>query len=191
MKSWPGGSSNSTYKNTPYRLDKLRFALAEAQLKTFLGTSIYFFQFHSENSSDSLRLLRKVSKFKKEKMDFRVPDSCGVVKKRFCFGEISALLQYIGKIIHRLIIFWVQTEIIYQVIISPKILKYSQETLLWFPLILYYYLTDYPTLWQVCTLWWHSLHSYQYHHESLQCYNEPIKLKWKSCIHFEPVHTYR
>ena len=35
MKSWPGGggSPNSTYKNMPYRLDKLRSALAEAQLK--------------------------------------------------------------------------------------------------------------------------------------------------------------
>ena len=28
-----GGSPYSTYKNTPYRLDKLRSALAEAQLK--------------------------------------------------------------------------------------------------------------------------------------------------------------
>ena len=39
MKSWPegrGGSPNSTYKNTPYRLDKLRSALAEARLKTYL-----------------------------------------------------------------------------------------------------------------------------------------------------------
>ena len=35
MKSWRGGvgSPNSTHKNTPYRLDKLRSALAEAQLK--------------------------------------------------------------------------------------------------------------------------------------------------------------
>ena len=29
-----GGSPNSTHKNTPYRLDKLRSALAEAQLKS-------------------------------------------------------------------------------------------------------------------------------------------------------------
>ena len=28
-----GGSPNSTYKNTPYRLDKSRSALAEARLK--------------------------------------------------------------------------------------------------------------------------------------------------------------
>ena len=28
-----GGSPNSTHKNMPYRLDKLRSALAEAQLK--------------------------------------------------------------------------------------------------------------------------------------------------------------
>ena len=36
MKSWlgGGGTPNSTHKNTPYRLDKLHSALAEAQLKT-------------------------------------------------------------------------------------------------------------------------------------------------------------
>ena len=42
MKSWPGGgaqSPNSTYKNMPYRLDKLRSALAEAQLKTRMYSS--------------------------------------------------------------------------------------------------------------------------------------------------------
>ena len=39
MKSWPGGGSpNSTHKNTTYRLDKLRSALVEAQLKNVLST---------------------------------------------------------------------------------------------------------------------------------------------------------
>ena len=33
MKFWLGGSTNSTYKNTPYRLDKSRSASAEARLK--------------------------------------------------------------------------------------------------------------------------------------------------------------
>ena len=40
MKSWLGGSPNSTHKNTPYRLDKLRSASAEAQLKSLVRMSI-------------------------------------------------------------------------------------------------------------------------------------------------------
>ena len=46
---------------------------------------------------------------------------------------------------------------------------------------LYYFLTDYPTWWRVCILWWHSPRSYPYHHESFQCYSEPTKLKSK-CV---------
>ena len=44
MKSWPGGSPNSTHKNTPYRLDKSRSALAEARLKTIFHTTLIIYE---------------------------------------------------------------------------------------------------------------------------------------------------
>ena len=58
MKSWLGGSPNSTHKNMPYRLDKLRSALAEAQLKRTITVCILVKNLHHGTSFFSLEYFR-------------------------------------------------------------------------------------------------------------------------------------
>ena len=53
-----GGSPNSTHKNTPYRLDKLRSALAEGQLKRTITVCILVKNLHHGTSFFSLEYFR-------------------------------------------------------------------------------------------------------------------------------------